>query len=284
MPTHEHEDQVDDTMTMPHEDDPTARARRDGETLAATLTEEQRRRAAGTADRAIAADRLAEERLAVLQAGPEPSEEEYASALAVLETHATHRRWDSITQGAECGVIAIGTVFLVAGGLGLLLSSDILLGVGAIALVVATFLLGVQSLAGRRSLASAREALVDWASDRPGQFARGLPVAGIPATGSDGRLGLPVVLGATLGLLVTAIGVGLVLDGGSAVTLVVGAVVLLGTLALLLARRRAGRRDQALASALEWLPTSLSDEDEDDPDGEDGNVEDGGEDGQDAPR
>jgi hypothetical protein len=245
------------------------RAAADAEVITGLLDAEQRRRYARSSDRSLTAQLLESERHEVLSDAPPPNAQERESAEAALAADARTRRWAGHEARAQCGVLSTGTIFLVGGGLGLLLRSEVLTVIGAIALPLSGLLLGVQFFWRRRVSARRLRVLVDWASHSPGQLGRGVPLplrtARTSLWSSDlaqKLMTIVTVLGLGLlgiGIWVLAQGQGLaeadgylgtggVITGAGAVFFLAGP----------LAHRAARRRD----AALEWLPSSPDPDDE----------------------
>lgn len=240
-----------------------ARAASDAAVVADLLDDAQRRRYAGSGDAALTAQRVEAERFAVLLRAPSEGAGERESAAAALAADARTRRWSAHADRAQCGTLLVGSLFLVGGGLGLLLQSEVLFTIGALSLGVAALLQGARSFWSRRVAAREVRVLLDWASGRPGQLGRGLPLtAGTARTSlwtSDLAQKLMTVL-ALLGALLLGIEIWSLLRGVDPADrsgLLIPGVVCVGAGALYfiggpLAHRAAARRD----AAIEWLPGS----------------------------
>ena len=265
------------------------RAESDGRVIAGLLDVSQRTRCAGSSDEQIAAGTLAAARRAVLESRPVPQPEELESAEAAITADSRTQRLTGHASRAECALILVGAVFLVAGGLGILFSSEVLFALGAIGLVLGGVMLLVQ-WCWRRLIARRRvTVLIDWAAGRDGQLARGLPPVGTVDAPSlwESRAARSVMAWTTAfgGLLLVILawdawpGFSRAIADGRApgweelevesfllwpalLITVLGAAYLLGRRPM---RMIVGRRRHAL----EWLPTSdhaRPDDDEDDAD------------------
>lgn len=270
-----------------------ARAESDGRVIARLLDVSQRTRCAGSSDEQIAAENLAAERRTVLETRPDPLPEELESAEAALDADPHTQHLTGHASRAECALILVGTVFLVAGGLGILFHSEVLFALGAIGLVMGGVMLLVQ-WSWRRLIARRRvRVLVDWAAGREGQLTRGLPPVGTVDARSlwESRTAHSIIGWTTAfcGLLLVILGWDAWPESSRAIAdgrapsweeleiegflfwpalffTGLGAAYLLGQRPM---RRAVSRRRHAL----EWLPTSnhhQPDPDEDDPEERDG--------------
>lgn len=109
---------------------------------------------------------------------PERATQELAEATAVRDQGA--RTWALVTKALLRTGFATGVAFLALGLLGMLLPP--LLGVAGVCLAVSFLCLFVLSSATEAAgYRRSREALLDWAVERPGQLERGLPSLGVRA-------------------------------------------------------------------------------------------------------
>lgn len=239
------------------------RAAADAAVVADLLDRTQRRRYAGSPDATPTARRVEAERVAVLLQAPPEQADERADAAAALAADARLRRWSAREDRAQCGTALVGTLFLVGGGLGLLLHSEVLFVIGALSLAVAALLLGAGFFSSRRAAAREVRVLLDWASGRPGQLGRGLPLSrGTTRTSlwSSALARKLVAIVALFGALLLGIEIWSLLHGVESENrtgLLIPGLVSVGAGALFFlcgprAHRVAARRD----AALEWLPTS----------------------------